>query len=431
MLRARLFPLPRLLIVALLVPAAAGGTVRFVSPDGLCGGNTPCYADLQAAIDASNPGDLIGVRAGVYAVTATILVTRPVAIYGPQAGITPLPGQGTTRVPGSTVEAIFDGGGALATILRILADDVSIDGIEVGNGTGDLIESLAATPVQNAALRNNIIHDSSGDEGVQLRATAGAVIECNYVYATAGDGLNLCCGSTNGIIRFNELRDIASENAAIYVYSSDNTRIEGNRVDHTTTNEGIKLGAREGAEPPGLVGGVIFNNTTVNTAQDGIAVYASHTSVSCNKVSGSTSENGAIYVAWGASDVSITDNHIHDNTLDTGKWGNPGGITIGTDVDPATITVSNNRLENNVPNGITNLAVSGITLVAENNWWGAADGPGPVGPGSGDPVSTNVDYDPWLGAPTWPACPPIGTCPGGNPTRASATTWGGVKTLYR
>jgi len=36
------------------------------------------------------------------------------------------------------------------------------------------------------------------------------------------------------------------------------------------------------------------------------------------------------------------------------------------------------------------------SLNAQDNWWGAADGPGGVGPGSGDEVGEHVDYDPWL-----------------------------------
>ncbi|HVX21230.1 MAG TPA: fibronectin type III domain-containing protein [Acidimicrobiales bacterium] len=39
-------------------------------------------------------------------------------------------------------------------------------------------------------------------------------------------------------------------------------------------------------------------------------------------------------------------------------------------------------------------------LDGTNNWWGAADGPGPVGPGSGVPVSTDVNYTPWWVTPT-------------------------------
>jgi len=48
------------------------------------------------------------------------------------------------------------------------------------------------------------------------------------------------------------------------------------------------------------------------------------------------------------------------------------------------------------------------------NWWGAADGPGPVGPGSGSNVSTDVDYHGWLtssnlnGVCSAPAPAPVG-----------------------
>ena len=45
---------------------------------------------------------------------------------------------------------------------------------------------------------------------------------------------------------------------------------------------------------------------------------------------------------------------------------------------------------------VTNKAVA--LLDAEDNWWGAPDGPSFVGPGTGDAVSANVDFDPWLGA---------------------------------
>lgn len=37
-----------------------------------------------------------------------------------------------------------------------------------------------------------------------------------------------------------------------------------------------------------------------------------------------------------------------------------------------------------------------ITVMAENCWWGAVDGPGGEGPGSGSTVTGLVDYDPWV-----------------------------------
>ena len=38
-------------------------------------------------------------------------------------------------------------------------------------------------------------------------------------------------------------------------------------------------------------------------------------------------------------------------------------------------------------------------LNAQGNWWNAIDGPGPVGPGSGDPITTYVDYGSFATAP--------------------------------
>ncbi len=416
--------------VLLLLTAApvASATVRFVNPDGLCGTSVPCYTNLQDAITSSVNGDVIQVQPGLYVLAAPVDVVVEVTILGPQANVNPLPSRGSLRVPGDTsTEAVFDGLGLVAPMVRIVSSNVEINGLEFRNGSGDMVVSEVGTPTSDVILRNNIIHDSSGDEGVQLRAVAGAVVECNHVYATAGDGINLCCGSTDGSIRFNEVHDIQSPDAAIYVYDATGTTIEGNLVYVTTSNDGIKLGSKNG-DDAAKSGGTILNNTVQNTAQDGIAVYMSSTTVRCNEVSGSTSENGGIYAAWGISDVAILDNEVHDNSFNTGKWGDPAGIMIGTGVNLTTVTVTNNRIENNSPNGITNKA-AGI-LAATNNWWGDSSGPSGAGSGTGDAVSTNVDYSAWLFTAPSPSCPPIGECGEGS-IPVEAVSWGRIKSRYR
>jgi hypothetical protein len=40
-----------------------------------------------------------------------------------------------------------------------------------------------------------------------------------------------------------------------------------------------------------------------------------------------------------------------------------------------------------------------VFVDATNNWWGDVSGPSGVGPGTGDAVSVDVDYDPWLAGP--------------------------------
>ena len=71
------------LIVALAVlalaifPASAQALDRYVNPDGICGGNTPCYSTIQAAIDASSAGDMIHLDAAVYTPTPSPLPCVP------------------------------------------------------------------------------------------------------------------------------------------------------------------------------------------------------------------------------------------------------------------------------------------------------------------------------------------------------------------
>lgn len=63
---------------------AATLTTHHVAPNAVCGAATPCYATLQAAIDAAQPGDEIRVAQGVY----TDVNTREYDLTGPSYTIT-------------------------------------------------------------------------------------------------------------------------------------------------------------------------------------------------------------------------------------------------------------------------------------------------------------------------------------------------------
>jgi hypothetical protein len=296
----------------------------------------------------------------------------------------------------------------------------------VRNNSGsssDLISSPATAPLARIAIRNNIIHHA-GDEGVQLRNVLAAVIECNYVYSTTGDGINICCGSTGGQIRFNELRDINSQDGAIYVYQSTHTRIEGNLIYNVLQNDGIKLGIKAGTDAASPDGGEIVNNVIHHTAQDGIAVYQSGVTVRCNDISTSSSQNGGIHLAFTVGNVTITDNNVHDNNFTSAT---ASGIKTAAGVNVATVTVSNNNLVANLPLGINNLAPG--LLVAENNWFGHASGPSGIGPGSGDAVAGNVDFTPWRTAVATFSCPAVGIC-GDQPVSIAPSTWSRIKSRF-
>ena len=83
----------------------------------------------------------------------------------------------------------------------------------------------------------------------------------------------------------------------------------------------------------------------------------------------------------------------------TVNWNDITGNTTGVQVRASAdgIALNNNNISGNTAAGIGNTD-AGTTLDATGNWFGAADGPGGEGPGSGDAVGTDIDYSPWWAA---------------------------------
>jgi hypothetical protein len=100
--------------------------------------------------------------------------------------------------------------------------------------------------------------------------------------------------------------------------------------------------------------------------------------------------------------VTISNNEIKANQTGV-RFGEPGKNNSG----PTGVAVHYNNITGNVLLGIDNQTAS--VTSAECNWWGSADGPGPVGTGHGDRVGINVTFQPWLVAQA-----PDGACIGGN-----------------
>ncbi|WP_374689386.1 right-handed parallel beta-helix repeat-containing protein [Promineifilum sp.] len=90
-------------------------------------------------------------------------------------------------------------------------------------------------------------------------------------------------------------------------------------------------------------------------------------------------------------DLTVTKNLIHGWDYGVVVYECTSGCTGTGFVD---VDVNRNSIAGNVSNGVEN--ISTLEVDATCNWWGAADGPGPVGPGSGDGVSADVDFTPWL-----------------------------------
>ncbi|MEM2962781.1 MAG: right-handed parallel beta-helix repeat-containing protein, partial [Candidatus Bathyarchaeia archaeon] len=120
-----------------------------------------------------------------------------------------------------------------------------------------------------------------------------------------------------------------------------------------------------------------------------------HATIKGNMVSG---WNHGINLLSSVASAVITGNTIQNNkAVDS-------GVHVEDEVSAANVHVNFNNIMGNTDTdsyGVYNGAAG--TLDAEYNWWGSATGPyhstgNPSG--TGDKVSDNVDFDPWLLAPT-------------------------------
>lgn len=136
-----------------------------------------------------------------------------------------------------------------------------------------------------------------------------------------------------------------------------------------------------GVEVGGGAGATIRNNTFTNN----LGVAASD-----------ESNSAAVLVTtfFGAgSEALIENNEISNNTI---------GIAVGFDAsDTSTVEAHQNNIRGN-ENGVISTAP---VVDATCNWWGDASGPSGEGPGTGDSVSEDVTFEPWLSAPAPSGCP--------------------------
>jgi len=97
-----------------------------------------CFDAIQDGLSAVAAGGTVYVAGEMYDTSVEsfpIAINKPVTLVGAQAGVDPRPSFGSTRALGSVDEAIVDGGGIFSNIFTIYANDVTLDGLEVGNGT--------------------------------------------------------------------------------------------------------------------------------------------------------------------------------------------------------------------------------------------------------------------------------------------------------
>lgn len=376
---------------------------------------------IQNDIDNALPGGIVTIAPGTYA--EQLVIDKPLTLAGPAP---------------SAGEAIIDAAGlaAGAATIHILAGEVTIENLTVQNGPGPGIRAGdASTPgLTDIVIRNNIIkgHDLAG---ILTANDASMLIENNTIIDN---------GQATGFSR-----------VGVYLYPHGKTRVSGNIIKNNVI-DGIF--ARASSSGLLIEENIIenHNNSGITLAWDEINVTIQNNEISkcgqglydeqggiaivqsmAEKIAGNTIKNCSPYgIFWGWTPTSgpappqilISGNTITGSERDgiflfsqgPGGWIPADPFPLEPDVlnnellgnGRAGVYVSNlyyyspgnanpkihfNSIVGNDQYGVYNGTAKEVNAI--DNWWGNESGPFHLllnPEGTGDPVSDNVLFSPWM-----------------------------------
>lgn len=271
--------------------------------------------------------------------------------------------------------------------------------------TNNAVAGLQLVEVYNSSVHNSSF--SGGQYGVWLGDTATAVAD------------------PNGLVTINDNTFTNQTLSAIYMEYRDNPLDNANTIAGNTITQNVGL----------LTATAAAIDLRLHATQAHAEFNVSDNAVTFSGAFGAATAAHALQVRGGADVVNVT-----GNTFDGGNVGNNGGnpptsgilihtddATYGAMKGTALVNVAKNTIQNfvngvslynavtpgygSVPataainvnhNALTGNSAFGARSGDANpadttcNWWGNASGPSGEGPGSGDAVSVQLGFTPWL-----------------------------------
>ena len=374
-------------------------------------GSSPTYAKstIQAAVDQVNTGGDVIVASGIY--TGNVVITRHVSILGAGSGSDPAANTILREDNNSAIITLQAPAAGASAADPILLQDLRIEpqsayGINVvdappantvsyvklenvqvvgTNEQNDTESEVGLKVSTNASLTNLEINNSAFD-----RLTYGWYFAKHNDWGPGGSIVSsvVVSGTT---FNNNDVKGIYVEKLSDAAFTNSSVQNNGLYTGfwNARWNAGFDINLKGEETYQNLsFSGMTFSGNGLNT-QDGAALMIK------------ARDDGATYGAHPASLTNVT----VQNSFFTG---NERGIRFGepdkNNAGPTNVVVASNFISGNVQTytGTDGSAYGGVinytqaTVNAAGNYWGAEDGPGPVGPGSGDEVTTAVIYDPWL-----------------------------------
>ena len=283
-----------------------------------------------------------------------------------------------------------------AAITAWAVNNLTVENNSLSNNGGysiDVIKVDGGTVKDNSLIEN--------DRGLRLDGSANVLVQDNVLDMTNNYGMEL--NQSNDLTLVGNTV-VNSSWHGFYIERSDNLQLTANSI---TGNNGHGLYFRS-SDHYTLTDNIISSNT-----ESGVESGFGFRSSDFPTLEGNTiTDNGEYGINLRVEGATFMDNAV---------TGNLNGMRIGDGAQ-----VENNRIENNTETGIevdedapatgiTNNSITGnadgikygysSVLSAQNNWWGAGNGPGggeadpntgTVASGDGDSVGSNVAFDPWL-----------------------------------
>jgi hypothetical protein len=362
------------LVTATPVAAIPLGTTYYVSTSGNDttgdGSAGAPWLTIQHAVGTAASGDTIMVAAGTYVEVGQIVINKNLTIIGADKATTIIkPAQNTTNSGNGRGWFLVNAG------IQFNLSNVTLDGS--GYMVWQGIRDQGSGTIANCNF-NNIQYDPSGGSSHAYAGTAMTAFGNGNVNVT---GCTFTAIGRVGVLYYGT--GVTGSTFSNNTYTGKGTgdwldygvEVENGAVVTISDNEISNCG-----DATGYAGSWVSSAILVGTN--------SRATVNNNSLSDNT---WGVAVGTGTSDtgnvVTFSGNNIYGN--DEGIHFHGGSVAL--------VSGHCNSIHDNTNYGVNNHGGT-IACDFEQNWWGDASGPSGAGPGTGDAVSTFVDYSPWLGA---------------------------------
>ena len=258
---------------------------------------------------------------------------------------------------GSAVNGITVSGGGINSISEVNVSRIEGSpggyGLQLASSNNNTIQNITATNRTNAV----ILTSGSAGNTIQTSNLSGNTTAIQS--AQAGQGNSYLNNNLSGATLW-----------AIVVYNDDLVQISGN--DYTLTTNAIYLNGVDSVTIDGE------NLAWTGSGQVGIGL----------QLDGSSSNNTIQNLSVNKRTYGILLDSGTANQISCGSFTNNSFGVLGQGTSTG-VSVNQSIIQGNSV-GVQSTAL----LIAENNYWGSADGPSPI-PGSGDSFSGNVDAVPF------------------------------------